>query len=85
MNHINKERSIVLAREIHEALETLDVALSSDAEEREIIEAKNIVSNVLRSYKTLLDSLDGAEKDEVHTLFSKKIEDMANRAKSLIK
>jgi hypothetical protein len=83
MNHINKEKSIVLAREINEAMETLDVALNSEAEEREIIEAKNIVASVLRSYKNLLESLDGTEKDEVQTLFSKKIEEMANRAKSL--
>lgn len=83
MNIITKERSIILAREIHEALETLDVALSNEAEDREIIEAKNIVANVLRSYKNLLDSLDGTEKEEAHKLFTRKIEDMANRAKSL--
>lgn len=83
MNIVTKERSIVLAREIHEALETLDVALAGGAEEREIIEAKNIVANVLRSHKSLLESLSGSEKEEVHKLFVKKIEDMAAKAKSL--
>ncbi len=83
MDITTKEKSIVLAREIHEAMETLDVALSSGAEEREIIEAKNIVTNVLRSHKTLLDSLQESEKEEVHKLFAKKIEDMAGKAKSL--
>ena len=83
MNIVTKERSIVLAREIHEAIETLDVALAGGAEEREIIEAKNIVANVLRSHKNLLESLSGPEKEEVHKLFAKKIEDMAAKAKSL--
>lgn len=83
MNTVTKERSIVLAREIHEAMETLDVALSAGAEDREIIEAKNIVANVLRSHKSFLDSLTGSEKEEVQKLFSKKIEDMATKAKSL--
>jgi hypothetical protein len=83
MNIVTKERSIVLAREIHEALETLDVALTGGAEEREIIEAKNIVTNVLRSHKSFLESLSGSEKEEVQKLFTKKIEDMAAKAKSL--
>jgi hypothetical protein len=83
MNIVTKERSIVLAREIHEALETLDVALTGGAEEREIIEAKNIVTNVLRSHKSFLESLSGSEKEEVQKLFAKKIEDMAAKAKSL--
>lgn len=83
MNIVTKERSIVLAREIHEAMETLEVALSAGAEDHEIIEAKNIVANVLRSHKSFLDSLSEPEKDEVHKLFAKKIEDMASKAKTL--
>lgn len=83
MNIVTKERSIILVREIHEAIETLDVALSAGAEDREIIEAKNIVANVLRSHKNFLDSLSGSEKEEVQKLFAKKIEDMAAKAKSL--
>jgi hypothetical protein len=83
MNIITKERSIILAREIHEAIETLEVALSAGAEDREIIEAKNIVANVLRSHKNFLDSLTGSEKEDAHKLFAKKIEDMASRAQSL--
>lgn len=79
----SKEKSITMAREIEEAMETLDIALAAGAEDREIIEAKNVVAGVLRSYKTFMESFNDAEKDEAHKLFSKKIEAMAVKAKQL--
>lgn len=72
-----------MAREIEEAMETLDIALADGAEDREIIEAKNVVAGVLRSYKTFMESFSGTEKDEAHKLFTKKIEAMAVKAKQL--
>ena len=78
-----KEKSVIMAREIKEAMETLDVALDDHADEREVIEAKNIVANVLRSYKTFLDGLSPSEQDEAQKLFHKKIDAMAIKAKKL--
>ncbi|MBX7150873.1 hypothetical protein K1X84_04495 [bacterium] len=79
----SKEKSITMAREIEEAMETLDIALVDGAEDREIIEAKNVVAGVLRSYKIFMESFSGAEKDEAHKLFAKKIDAMAHKAKQL--
>lgn len=76
-----KQKCIILAKEINEAVETLEIALVG--EEREKIEAKNIVANVLRSHKSLLDGLAEPEKSETLRLFEKKIDTMAQKAKSL--
>jgi hypothetical protein len=78
-----KEKSIIMAREIQEATETLDVALTHHSGEHEAIEAKNIVANVLRSYKVFIDQIPEDDRAEVQELFSKKIEAMAKKAKRL--
>ncbi len=78
-----KEKSIVMAKEIQEATETLDVALNHQSGDHEVVEAKNIVANVLRSYKDFINSVSEAERKEVQELFAKKIEAMALKAKQL--
>ena len=83
MNTEAKEQAVLLAREINEALETLGVALSGRAEENEIIEAKNVVANALRSYKGFLENLSADGKKEAHDIFSKKIEHLVSEAKQL--
>jgi hypothetical protein len=83
MNTEAKEQAVLLAREIHEAMETLDVALGGRAEEKEIIEAKNIVANALRSFKSFFENLSGDEKKEAHDIFSKKIESLVSKARQL--
>ncbi len=83
MNTRSKEKSITMAREITEAMITLEIALSPGAGENENIEAKNVVTQVLRSYKTFIESVSGADQKEVLELFSKKIEAMAVKAKLL--
>lgn len=78
-----KEKSITMAREIQEAITTLDVALSDKAEDREIVEAKNVVAGVLRSYKAFLESLDDGQRLEAKKLFAHKIETLVEKAKHL--
>lgn len=78
-----KTQCVTLAREIQEALTTLEVAADPSSEERERIEAKNVVANVLRSYKNLIENLSGTDKTEASKLLHKKIEDMALKAKYL--
>ena len=83
MNTQSKEQAVLLAREIKEALETLQVALNDGAEEREVVEAKNIVANVLRSYKVFQENLPAEERKEAHDIFAKKIETLISQAKRL--
>lgn len=79
----SKEKTIIMAREINEALITLEVALSPGAGENECIEAKNIVSQVLRDYRKFLDELPPNEQEEAKNVLGKKIESMAQKAKIL--
>lgn len=83
MNTLSKEKSITMAREITEAMITLEIALSPGSGEHEIIEAKNVVSQVLRSYRGFLESIPETDMQKVQELFSKKIEAMALKAKRL--
>ncbi len=72
-----------MAREITEAMITLEIALSPGSGDHELIEAKNVVSQVLRSYRTFIDTIHDPDQKEVSDLFSKKIEAMAHKAKQL--
>ncbi len=83
MNTYSKEKSITMAREITEAMITLEIALSPGSGENEIIEAKNVVSQVLRSYRGFLESIPEEDLRKAQDLFSKKIEIMALKAKNL--
>lgn len=83
MNTESKKKSITMAQEINEAISTLDVVMSENAEEREIIEAKNIVAGVLRNYKLFLQDVNSEDRDEVHRLFTKKIETLARKAQQI--
>jgi len=82
MNTEFKQKAITLAKEIHEAMETLDIA-STQSDESVAIEAKNVVANVLRSHKSFIENVNGADQDEAQKLFHKKIEAMALKAKAL--
>jgi hypothetical protein len=64
-------------------METLEVALGDGADEREIVEAKNVVASVLRSYKEFLDGLDTGQREQARKLFLPRIEAMAVKARSL--
>jgi hypothetical protein len=77
-----KEKSITMAREMQEAMNTLVVALSGN-DEREIVEAKNIVAGVLRSYKSFLEGLDDGQRAEAKKLFAHRIEAIVEKAKGL--
>lgn len=79
----SKEKCIVMAREITEAMITLEIALSPGSGAQENTEAKNVVAQVLRSYKIFIAAIPETDQNEVIGLFSKKIEAMAVRAKSL--
>lgn len=83
MNTLTKEKSITMAREITEAMITLEIALSPGTGEHEIIEAKNVVTQVLRSYRRFLESIPEADLRKAQELFSKRIEAMAHQAQKL--
>lgn len=83
MNTESKKKSITMAQEINEALTTLDAVTAEGAEEREIIEAKNIVAGVLRNYKNFLQDVPSEDRDEVQRIFSKKIEGLALKARQI--
>ncbi len=74
-----------MAEEINEAISTLDVVVSEKAEEREIVEAKNIVAGVLRNYKSFISNLTHDDRDEAQRIFTKRIEALALKAKQLIR
>lgn len=79
----SKEKSITMARELQEAMSTLDVALTGDADEREVVEAKNVVAGVLRSYKNFMSTLSDSQRPEAKKLFAHKIETLVEKAKHL--
>jgi hypothetical protein len=83
MNTESKEQAILLVREVNEALELLDIALVPNAQPKEIAEAKNVVTNALRSYKSFFENLPPNEKTEAHNLFVKKIESLVSKAQQL--
>ena len=82
MNIEFKQKAITLAREIHEAMETLNIA-TGQMDEAVSIEAKNIVANVLRSHKRLIESMSGSDQEEAQKIFHRKIEAMALKARGL--
>ncbi len=76
-----KQKCITMVKEINEAMETLLIALSGN--EAEQIEAKNVVANVLRSYKNFIGELTPEEQNEASKLFTPKIDALAQKAKAL--
>lgn len=79
----SKNKAVIMAREINEAMITLAVALSPGAGEHECIEAKNIVAQVIRNYRRFIAELPVEDQEEAKNLLSKKIEAMALQAKKL--
>jgi len=79
-----KKKSITMAEEINEAITTLDFVVTDKAEEREIVEAKNIVAGVLRNYKSFINDLAHDDQVVAQRLFTKKIETLALKARQLL-
>jgi len=76
--------SKVMAGEIEEAIKTLKLAMETE-DEREIIEAKNTVSNVIRDYKSFSQNLSDTDVrlQKLQTALKKKVEEMVQLAKKL--
>lgn len=79
----SKDKAVTMAREINEALITLEVALSPGAGESECIEAKNIVAQVIRNYRSFIAELPAEDQEEAKNVLGKKIEAMVLKAKKL--